>query len=151
MSIHIEQRWKYDYLNTIGKVHIVLISWLERFSTGLDTETWDTEGNMVDINGLVDHIQREGLLHPGTVEVSRETKCVRLIAGNHRIQAMAKLQKSHFPVYVVIRDKFEDDLGAGINQSDNLLNIVDKTSGDVIASPQSVFIDIEKSVNTGML
>jgi hypothetical protein len=152
MSIQIDNRWKYDYLNTIGKVHNVLINWLEKFSVDSDSTTWDTEGHMVDIKGLAGHIQREGLIHPGTIEVSRETKHARLVAGNHRIKAMHdELQKAYFPVYVVIRDKFDDDLGAGITQEDNLLNIVDETKGDVIVAPQEVFADIAELVKNGNL
>lgn len=147
--IKIVDRWKYDYLNVTGKIEIVPVSWLEKFMLeDNDPTTTDTEGRIVDLDGLAEHITREGLHHAGVIEINRTTKHARLIAGNHRIQV---LDMVHFPVYNIFKDKFTDSLGDGIDQSENLTSLIDRTVGEVVEPPSKVFLDVQKMAYSNML
>jgi hypothetical protein len=150
MAIKINHRWKYDYLAITGRVETIYISWISQFSINNTKTTTDTEGNIVNISDLVFHIQKEGLIHPGTIEVSRKTKRARLIAGNHRIQAFDEIGIISFPIYVVIVDEFNDSYGEGVECAENLLNIVDDTVGDVVSCPSNVFKDLHERKKAGL-
>lgn len=152
MIARINDRWQYDYIALSGRVERLYIDWIKQFCIPNPSKTtYDSEGNVVDLIKLAHHIQKEGLIHPGTIEVSRKTKKARLIAGNHRIQAYEEMQLVSFPVYVVVVDDFDDNNGEGVDCSSNLLNIVDDTVGDVIAKPSDVFKDIRDKKEKGYL
>lgn len=141
----IKECWRYDYLAVSGKVELVPVSWLKELM--LDPKiytptTVDTDGNLVGLADLQKHLEKEGLFHAGVVEVSREGKTARLVAGNHRIQVFENMGISYFPIYVVVRDAFDDGLGNGIEISENLTDLIERTVGDVIEAPSKIFRDI---------
>ncbi len=100
--------WALDYIGLSGVVEFVPIDWLRKLSPRqVDPHTEISPGVFGDIAALTAGLQTDGLLFPGVIEVSRETKKARLIFGNHRLLVFKDLGYKTFPVYAAVVDKFE--------------------------------------------
>jgi hypothetical protein len=143
MNKKFEHRWKWDFLNIIGKVELVPVSWLMPYMISNPAyKTTDTHGNPVDLKELKAHIFAEGLHHSGVIEVNRQTKIARIVAGNHRLMIAEELIMPYFPFYVIIRDVSNLNLEGGIDSTYNVTSVVDATVGDVVETPSNVFVDL---------
>lgn len=145
MTDEIKHYWVCDFLSVKGKTELLPLEWINEIKLPNPSELGqDSLANPMTIEEMADNIREVGWLHPTVIEIDRYLKRARFVAGNHRIQAASLLGMTHVPVYAVIVDEFDFDFEDfnGVDMTDNLTGVEERTSGFCIESPSKVFKDL---------
>ena len=137
----IKHHWQSSYLALNGRVELIPISWIETYKLPNRADgTNDTEFNFLPMHEFSECIKEEGLMYPAVLEISRSTKKVRLVAGNHRIVVLSDEGLEYMPTFVAIIDEFDfnGESEDGF-ETDDLTDVVDATNGFNIEPPSKVF------------
>jgi len=136
----IEHRWKSGYMAIAGKTELLPIEWVNELTLPNRSEhAEDTLFNPMSMVEFAEDIKTNGLQHEAVIEVSRESRMARLIAGNHRIQVLEQEGETHIPVYAVIVDEFDFSHERSDGYEVALTDLVDRSRGFCVESPSKIF------------
>lgn len=143
-----KENWRSSFLAIQGVVELVDMNWLEQFRLeDAGKEANDSEFNIISIEQLAQDIRWNGLNHTGVLEAvinsGNNTATVRMIAGNHRIDALRLLGHTHMPITVQLVIKRQEGISSTIGVTIPCNEFARESRfGLNFAAPSSMFPDV---------